>query len=150
MMIINYTKAHKNNLKRNFAVFSERSERHGPRTDGGDYRTDRRFELRCIEHPWFEIVIDVSIYQSYNNGFFVFQNCTLNYISVNCRHPEYGSTEIASDFEFQTYDCRTDMHEAIMRELVTAYGVISTYKSYWTPRRYPVTYSVAPVSKQAG
>lgn len=62
MMNINYTKAHKSKLKRNFSLFDERSTRHEPRTEGGDYRTDRRFELRCIEHPWFEVVIDVSIY----------------------------------------------------------------------------------------
>ena len=130
MMIINCINAHKSNLKRNFALFDERSTRYEPRTDGGDYRTDRRFELRCIEHPWFEVVIDVSIYQSYDNGRFYFQNCTLNYISVHYCHPEYGNSEIASAYEFQTYDCRSDMHNTIIRELVAAYGIISTYKPY--------------------
>lgn len=129
-MIVNYTEAHKNNLKRNFAMFDERSTRHEPRTEGGFYRTDRIIELKCIEHPWFEVVIDVSIYQSYDNGCFVFQSCMLNYVSVRYCHPEYGNTEIASDYESQTYVCRSDMHETILRDLVTAYGVITTYKAY--------------------
>lgn len=129
-MIINYTNAHKSELKRKFAIFNERSSRYESTRNGCDYRTDRSIELKCIEHPWFTVRINVSIYQNYDNGRFYFQNCTLNYVSVHYEHPEYGNSEIASAYEFQTYDCRSDMHEAILRELVTAYGVISTYKAY--------------------
>lgn len=129
-MYVNDPKHHKHALKGHFDLLKEYSGRHKPRTEGGDYRLDRHFELACVDDPWFEVVIDVSIYQSYDNGYFAFQNCTLNYISVHYCHPEYGDTEIASAYEFQTYDCRSDMREAILRELVTAYGVITTYKAY--------------------
>lgn len=126
-MYINDTKHCKNALKKQFALSNSSWKRYEPRTDGGDYRVSKHFELSCQNHPWFRVVIDVHKYESYEDGYFRFQNCTLNYIALYYDHPEYGTSELASDFDFHTYDCRDDMHEDIMRALITAYGIISTY-----------------------
>lgn len=123
-MIINDPKKHKTALKHKFELMSERTERREPLAQCIDYRTDRHFQLRCKGNPWYEIEIDVSIYRDCENGYF--QNCKINYITVDYNHPEYGLYEIASNYDFETYDCRTDMQDDILRELVTAYGIIST------------------------
>ena len=129
-MYINDPKHCKNALKKQFALLNERSKRHEPLTEGGDYRTDRHFEFTCMNHSWFSVVVDLSRFQSYENGYFCFQNCTLNYIALYYDHPEYGTSELASSYDFKTYDNPHDMHEDIMRALITAYGVITTYKAY--------------------
>lgn len=127
MMYINDPKHYKHALRGKFDLLKEHSERHEPRTEGGDYRTDRHFELACVDHSWYKVVVDVSIYQSRENGYLCFQNCTLNYIAVYHEHPEYGTSELASSYDFKTYDYRKDMHNDIMSALITAYGIISTH-----------------------
>lgn len=126
-MYINNPKHCKNALKKQFVLSTSNWKRYEPRTDGGDYIVSKHFELSCPDHPWFRVVIDVHKYESYEDGHFRLQNCTINYIALYYDHPEYGTSELASDFEFNTYDCRGDMHEDIMRALITAYGIISTY-----------------------
>ena len=126
-MYINDPKHCKNALKKQFVLSNSSWKRYEPRTEGGDYRVSKHFELVCPNHPWFRVVIDVNKYESYEDGYFRFQNCNINYIALFYDHPEYGTSELASDFDFHTYDCRDDMHEDIMRALITAYGIISTY-----------------------
>lgn len=123
-MRIESPKDHKHALKHKFDLMSERTERREPPSQCCDYRTDRHFELRCKEHPWYEVEIDVSIYRDCENGYF--QNCRINYITVDYAHPEYGRYEIASNYDFATYNDRSDMQNEILSELITAYGIIAT------------------------
>lgn len=127
-MYINDPKHCKNALKKQFVLSSSNWKRHEPRTDGGDYCVSKHFELSCPNHPWFRVVIDLHKYENYDtNGYLHTLNYVINYISLYYDHPEYGTSELASEFEFRTYDCRDDLHEDIMRALITAYGIITTY-----------------------
>lgn len=127
-MYINDPKHCKPALKKQFVLSSSNWKRHEPRTDGGDYCVSKHFELSCPNHPWFRVVIDLHKYENYdNNGYLHTLNYVINYISLYYDHPEYGTSELASEFEFHTYDCRDDLHEDIMRALITAYGIITTY-----------------------
>lgn len=130
-MYINDPKRCKSELKKQFVLSSSNWKRREPRTEGGDYCISKHFELSCPDHSWFRVVIDLHKYENRDdNGCLHTLNYVTNYISLYYDHPEYGTSEIASDFEYRTYDCRDDLHEDIMRALITAYGVILTYKPY--------------------
>lgn len=126
-MYVNDPKYCKTMLKKKFVLSTSNWKRYEPRTEGGDYFVHKCFELVCPEHSWFRVVIDVCKYKNYDdNGYPRTVNYVLNYVSLYYDHPEYGTSELATT-EFQTYDCRDDMHNDIMRALITAYGIISTY-----------------------
>ena len=122
-MNINNIKSYKDALKNTFKLTYKHFERHElPNAT----RCDSHFTFSCPEHPWLDVEVDVSIY--HDTETYEFLNCRINYICVAHNHPEYGRSTIAEKWDFETYDCRYDMDDAIMRELVQAYGIISTFR----------------------